>query len=104
MRGTPHRHRRPPLRALIRPALSALSPLLVLLLGVAVPFVLYQQAYELGFDLGSGMYWVVVAGLVLSALLIVLECLFSLDAVARPETPGAPYPCGQCRHRRVSAQ
>ncbi|MGW9429325.1 glycosyltransferase [Streptomyces decoyicus] len=92
MRGTPHRHRRPPLRALIRPALSALSPLLVLLLGVAVPFALYQQAYELGFDLGSGMYWVVVAGLVLSALLIVLECLFSLDAAARPETPGAPYP------------
>ncbi|MGW7488283.1 glycosyltransferase [Streptomyces sp. NPDC054786] len=92
MRGTPHRHRRPPLSTLIRPVLLALSPLLGLLLGVAVPFVLYRQAYELGFDLGSGMYWVVVAGLVLSALLIVLECLFSLDAVTRPETPGAPYP------------
>ncbi|MGW7577497.1 diguanylate cyclase domain-containing protein [Streptomyces sp. NPDC054765] len=92
MRGAPRRHRRTPLRTLIRPALSALSPVLALLLGVAVPFVLYRQAYELGWDLGSGMYWVVVAGLVLSALLIVLECLYSLDSVTRPETPGAPYP------------
>ncbi|MFI0218329.1 glycosyltransferase [Streptomyces lydicus] len=92
MRGAPHRHRRPPLRALLRPALSALSPVLALLLGIAVPFALYRQAYRLGWDLGSAMYWVVVAGLVLSALLIVLECLFSLDAAARPERPGAPYP------------
>ncbi|MGW9042365.1 glycosyltransferase [Streptomyces lydicus] len=92
MRGAPHRHRRPPLRALLRPALSALSPVLALLLGIAVPFALYRQAYQLGWDLGSAMYWVVVAGLVLSALLIVLECLFSLDAAARPERPAAPYP------------
>ncbi|MFH8568225.1 glycosyltransferase [Streptomyces sp. NPDC017993] len=92
MRGTPHRHPRRPLSSLIRPALSALSPALALLLGVAVPFVLYQQTYTLGWDLGSAMYWVVVAGLVLSALLIVLECLFSLDAASRPEKPGAPYP------------
>lgn len=92
MRGTPHRHRRPSFSALVRPALSALSPVLALLLGVAVPFALYLQTYALGWDLGSAMYWVVVAGLVLSALLIVLECLFSLDAAARPESPGAPYP------------
>ncbi|MFI0787193.1 glycosyltransferase [Streptomyces lydicus] len=92
MRGAPHRHRRPPLRTLLRPALSALSPVLALLLGIAVPFALYRQAYQLGWDLGSAMYWVVVAGLVLSALLIVLECLFSLDAAARPERPAAPYP------------
>ncbi|MFE7539612.1 glycosyltransferase [Streptomyces platensis] len=92
MRNTPHRHRRPSFSALVRPALSALSPVLALLLGVAVPFVLYLQTYALGWDLGSAMYWVVVAGLVLSALLIVLECLFSLDAAARPEAPGAPYP------------
>ncbi|MCB5912103.1 glycosyltransferase [Streptomyces pinistramenti] len=92
MRGTPHHRRRRPLGSLVRPALSALSPVLVLLLGVAVPFVLYRQSYALGWDLGSAMYWVVVAGLVLSALLIVLECLFSLDATARPASPGAPYP------------
>ncbi|MFI6766270.1 glycosyltransferase [Streptomyces sp. NPDC050355] len=90
MRGAPHRHR--PLSALLRPALSALSPVLALLIGVAAPFLLYQQTYALGWDLGSAMYWVVVAGLVLSALLIVLECLFSLDAGSRPERPGAPYP------------
>ncbi|TJZ49523.1 glycosyltransferase [Streptomyces piniterrae] len=92
MRGAPHRHRRRPLGSLIRPALSALSPVLTLLLGVGVPFVLYQQTYELGWDLGSAMYWVVVAGLVLSALLIVLECLYSLDSTPRPEKPGQPYP------------
>ncbi|MFF4604990.1 glycosyltransferase [Streptomyces sp. NPDC001339] len=92
MRGAPHRHRRPPLSRLIRPVLSALSPVLALLLGVGAPFVLYQQAYTLGWDLASAMYWVVVAGLVLSAVLIVLECLFSLDAADRPERPGAPYP------------
>lgn len=92
MRGAPHRHRRRPLGSLIRPALSALSPVIALVLGVAVPFVLYQQLYALGWDAGSALYWVVVAGLVLSALLIVLECLYSLDAPARPERPGAPYP------------
>ncbi|QHC24827.1 glycosyltransferase [Streptomyces sp. GS7] len=92
MRGTPNRHRRPPLRTLIRPAVSALSPVLALLLGIGAPFLLYQQAYLAGWDLGSAMYWVVVAGLVLSALLIVLECLYSLDAPSRPERPGAPYP------------
>ncbi|MCK7625512.1 glycosyltransferase [Streptomyces sp. RS10V-4] len=92
MREAPHRHRRPPLRALLRPALLALSPVLSLLLGIGVPFVLYQQAYRAGWDLGSAMYWVVVAGLVLSALLIILECLYALDAPPRPERPGAPYP------------
>ncbi|MFG2223333.1 glycosyltransferase [Streptomyces sp. NPDC048644] len=92
MRGSTDHRRRRPLGSLIRPLLSALSPAIVLLLGVAVPFVLYRQTYALGWDLGSAMYWVVVAGLVLSALLIVLECLFSLDAQARPEKPGAPYP------------
>jgi cellulose synthase/poly-beta-1,6-N-acetylglucosamine synthase-like glycosyltransferase len=91
MRAAPHPRRRS-LGSLVRPLLSALSPALALLLGVAVPFVLYRQTYELGWDLGSGMYWVVVAGLVLSALLIVLECLFSLDATARPERPGRAYP------------
>ncbi|MFK0293833.1 glycosyltransferase [Streptomyces sp. NPDC090442] len=92
MRESPNRHRRPPLRALFRPALSAFSPVLALLLGIGVPFALYQQAYLAGWDLGSVMYWVVVAGLVLSALLIILECLYALDAPARPERPGAPYP------------
>ncbi|GGX26695.1 glycosyltransferase [Streptomyces noursei] len=92
MRGTPHRHRRPPLRAVIRPALSALSPVLALLLGIGVPFALYRQTYLAGWDLGSGMYWAVVAGLVLSALLIVLECLYALDAPTRPQRPGAAYP------------
>ncbi|GAB2819636.1 glycosyltransferase [Streptomyces daliensis] len=85
-------HRRRPLTAFVRPLLSALSPLLVLLVGVGLPFLLYQQSYELGWDLGSGVYWVVVAGLLVSALLIVLECLFSLDAEPRPEQPGQPYP------------
>ncbi|WP_274912652.1 glycosyltransferase [Streptomyces sp. WZ-12] len=92
MRESPNRHRRPPLRALFRPALSAFSPILALLLGIGAPFALYQQAYRAGWDLGSVMYWVVVAGLVLSALLIILECLYALDAPARPELPGAPYP------------
>ncbi|KUL40922.1 histidine kinase [Streptomyces sp. NRRL F-4489] len=92
MRETPHRHRRPPLRALLRPALLALSPVLALLLGIGVPFAVYRQAYLAGWDLGSAMYWVVVAGLVLSALLIILESLYALDAPPRPERPGAPYP------------
>ncbi|MFJ9852734.1 glycosyltransferase [Streptomyces sp. NPDC101150] len=92
MRPASHRRRRRPLSSLIRPALASLSPVLALLLGIGVPFALYQQTYELGWDLGSAMYWVVVAGLVLSALLIVLECLYSLDSAERPERPGAPYP------------
>ncbi|MGP3966580.1 glycosyltransferase [Streptomyces sp. 6N223] len=72
---------------------SALASALVPLLGVGAPFLLYQQAHALlGWDLGSAMYWVVVAGLVFSSVLIVLECLFSLDAPARPDRPGQPYP------------
>ncbi|MFD8396662.1 glycosyltransferase, partial [Streptomyces sp. NPDC059680] len=80
------------MRAAISPAMSALSPLLVLCVGVGVPFGLYRLLFGLGWDVGSGMYWVVVCGLVVSALLIVLECLYSLDAQVRPEGPGVPYP------------
>ncbi|MGP4000724.1 glycosyltransferase [Streptomyces sp. 8N706] len=90
MRGTPRR--RHALGASVRALLAALSPVVVLLFGVGVPFTLYQQAYELGWDVGSAMYWVVVAGLLVSAGLIVLECLFALDSVPRPERPSQPYP------------
>ncbi|MFG2022180.1 glycosyltransferase [Streptomyces sp. NPDC048825] len=69
-----------------------LSPVLSLLLGIGVPFLIYQQAYALGWDLASAAYWVVVAGLVVSALLIVLECLYSLDAEPRPAQAAQPYP------------
>ncbi|NUP19119.1 MAG: glycosyltransferase [Streptomyces sp.] len=90
MRATTPR-RRP--RQVVRPLLLALSPLLALLIGVGVPFALYEQAYAvLGWDVASSVYWVVVAGLVLSASLILLECLFSLDAPARPTAPAQPYP------------
>ncbi|WP_078916778.1 glycosyltransferase [Streptomyces viridochromogenes] len=80
-------------RRVVRPLLLALSPLLALLIGVGVPFALYEQAYTvLGWDVASPVYWVVVAGLVLSASLILLECLFSLDAPTRPAAPAQPYP------------
>ncbi|MBC9724173.1 glycosyltransferase [Streptomyces sp. TRM68367] len=90
MRATaPRRHA----RAVVRPLLLALNPLLALLVGVGVPFALYEQAYaSLGWDVASAVYWVVVAGLVVSAALILLECLFSLDAPSRPKAPGQPYP------------
>ncbi|MGC9538586.1 glycosyltransferase [Streptomyces sp. UG1] len=90
MRATAPR-RRP--RQFVRPLLLSLSPLLALLIGVGVPFALYEQAYALlGWDVASAVYWVVVAGLVLSASLILLECLFSLDAPTRPAAPAQPYP------------
>ncbi|QIB45975.1 glycosyltransferase [Streptomyces aureoverticillatus] len=78
----------------LRSALTPLlSPVLMLLLGVGVPFLLYQQAYDqLGWDVAAYAYWVVVAGLVASALLIVLECFFSLDAEPRPKAAAQPYP------------
>lgn len=80
-------------KAVVRPLLLALSPLLALLVGVGVPFALYEQTYSvLGWDVASAVYWVVVAGLVLSATLILLECLFALDAPARPPAPAQPYP------------
>lgn len=80
-------------RKVVRPLLLALSPLLALLVGVGVPFALYEQAYAvLGWDVASAVYWVVVAGLVLSASLILVECLFSLDAPTRPAAPAQPYP------------
>lgn len=80
-------------KKVVRPLLLALSPLLALLVGVGVPFALYEQAYTvLGWDVASTVYWAVVAGLVLSAALILLECLFSLDAPTRPAAPAQPYP------------
>ncbi|QKW10030.1 glycosyltransferase [Streptomyces sp. NA04227] len=90
MRGPRHR-RRSSVRGL-RAVLNALSPLVVLFIGAGLPFWLYTQTYAMGFDLGSIMYWVVVAGLIVSALLIIVECLFSLDAPPRPSKPGQPYP------------
>lgn len=87
-----HRRARPGLRGLLSAVAPLLSPVLMLALGVGVPFLLYQQAYAMGWDAAAVAYWVVVAGLVTSALLIVVECLFSLDAKPRPETPGQPYP------------
>ncbi|GHH86076.1 hypothetical protein GCM10018793_56610 [Streptomyces sulfonofaciens] len=89
MDGVTHRR---PRRSIVRPVLSNMTPALVLLLGLGVPFLLYQQLYLAGFDLGSAMYWVVVAGLMTSAALVALECLFSLDAPERPGSPGQPYP------------
>ncbi|WKX72140.1 glycosyltransferase [Streptomyces sp. XD-27] len=97
MRGT---HRRPhAFGVAVRTVLNALSPVLVLLAGVALPFLLYTQTYAMGWDLGSAMYWVVVAGLLVSAVLIVLECLYALDATQRPDGPprrpdgpAQPYP------------
>lgn len=90
MRGPGHRRRSR--GAAVRSLLAVLSPLVVLAVGVGLPFLVYQQAYEFGWDLGSAMYWVVVTGLLLSAALILLECLFALDAPSRPESPGQPYP------------
>ena len=78
--------------ALLRTLLSAFSPLLTLVLGIGVPFALYQQLAALGWDITSGVYWVVVCGLLLSAGLIVVECLFSLDAATRPAEPAQPFP------------
>ncbi|MBC3993641.1 glycosyltransferase [Streptomyces sp. AC563] len=94
MRAQPDRHRRPrrSLGAAVKLLLNALSPLLVLALGVGAPFVFYQQTYAHGWDVGSAVYWVVVAGLLVSAALIVLECLYALDATPRPQRPAQPYP------------
>ncbi|MET7637407.1 glycosyltransferase [Streptomyces sp. NPDC005438] len=90
MRGTGPRRNR--LGVAVRALLSALSPLVVLALGVGVPLAVYLQLGQLGIPLGSYMYWVVVGGLLLSAVLIVLECMYALDAPSRPEKPGSPYP------------
>ncbi|MFE0175496.1 glycosyltransferase [Streptomyces sp. NPDC059002] len=87
-----HRRARRGPRALLAAVTPLLSPVLMLALGVGVPFLCYRQAYEMGWDAAAVAYWVVVAGLVTSALLILLECLFSLDAKQRPATPGQPYP------------
>ncbi|WP_246201463.1 glycosyltransferase [Streptomyces alboniger] len=87
-----HRRARRGPRALLRAVTPLLSPVLMLALGVGVPFLCYQQAYAMGWDAAAVAYWVVVAGLVTSALLIVLECLFSLDAKPRPAGPARPYP------------
>ncbi|GHC41363.1 hypothetical protein GCM10010349_01460 [Streptomyces flavofungini] len=91
--GPRHARARVGLAALRSALTPLLSPVLMLLLGVGVPFLLYQQAYDrLGWDVAAYAYWVVVAGLVASALLIVLECLFALDAPPRPAAAAQPYP------------
>ncbi|MFC6883731.1 MULTISPECIES: glycosyltransferase [Actinomadura] len=90
MRGTPRR--RSVARALADALVPVLSPALMLLLGVGAPLAAYLLAYRLGVDAGPVVYWAVVAALVTAAALIVLECLFTLDAVPRPAGPSRPYP------------
>ncbi|MGW8377198.1 glycosyltransferase [Streptomyces sp. ODS28] len=94
MRATARRgrHRSGAARLALRPLLSALSPLLTLVLGIGVPFALYQRLYAVGLDVTPVVYWLVVFGLLLSAVLIVLECLYSLDAEERPAEPAQAFP------------
>ncbi|WP_433338695.1 glycosyltransferase [Spirillospora sp. CA-294931] len=90
MHGTPRRRSLPGRAA--RALLPVLSPLLMLVFGVLAPLAGYVALYQAGIDAGPVMYWVVVAALVTAAALIMLECLFTLDAVPRPAHPARPYP------------
>ncbi|CAM5568399.1 Response regulatory domain-containing protein OS=Streptomyces antimycoticus OX=68175 GN=SSPO_013620 PE=4 SV=1 [Streptomyces antimycoticus] len=66
---------------------------------MGIPFDFNQRMYDLDRDVGSAAYWVVVSGLVLSAAMIVLECLFALDAKPLAQRPAQRIGGGQRGHR-----
>ncbi|REE94814.1 glycosyltransferase [Thermomonospora umbrina] len=78
--------------AFARTLMPVLSPLLMVLVGVGVPLAGYMLADRFGWTVAPVMYWAISGALVLGAVLVMLECLFTLDSVPRPPAPAAPYP------------
>ena len=63
-----------------------------LLLGVLLPFVAYAGLYELGVDVSTPAYLVVVAALLITAASIWTEGFLALDPERPPAAAGAPEP------------
>lgn len=74
-----------------RPVRTALQVLLTLVLGIVLPFLALLGLYQVGVDLATPAYLVVVAALVVTSALIWAEGLHALDP---PKPPPAPrqYP------------
>lgn len=65
---------------------------LVHVLGLVGPFALYVLLYQLGIDIASEVYLLVVAALVTTGLLIWIEGLYALRPIEPAEEPASPSP------------
>ncbi len=65
---------------------------LTVVLGLVLPFLVYWQLDEAGFDITSVMYVVIVVGLVVTGFLIWLEGMYARNPGEPPEEPGEPEP------------
>ncbi|MGH3425115.1 MAG: glycosyltransferase family 2 protein, partial [Nocardioidaceae bacterium] len=59
---------------------------------VLLPFLALVGLYQLGIDLAAPLYWVLVAGLGVTAVTIWGECLYALDPPRLPDPPDRPAP------------
>ncbi|WNM27596.1 response regulator [Demequina capsici] len=66
--------------------------LLTLVLGLVVPFFVYQALYWLGWDISVVMYPTIVIALAFTGVLIWSEGFYALDPVRPPKEPGSPPP------------
>ncbi len=60
--------------------------------GVLLPFLALVAAYRSGFDLSGGLYWVLVAALLVTAVTIWAESALALDPPRVPDEPETPAP------------
>ena len=65
---------------------------LTLLISIVIPFVIYALLATYWVDITRGMYLLVVAALLVTGYLILLEGQNALRVIDPPEEPGSPYP------------
>ena len=74
------------------PGAVAAQIALTFLIGPVLPFLLYVQLDQLGYDVTKTVYLVVVVALVLTAALIWGEWIVAMRRPEPPAEPGEPYP------------
>jgi CheY-like chemotaxis protein len=70
---------------------TPLQIVIVLLVGLLLPFLLYVAANRQGLDLAGPMYIIVVVALLMTAFFIWVEGFAALRPIRAPDVPGRPY-------------
>lgn len=65
---------------------------LTFVLGVVLPFVVYEVLGRAGMDVSGWAYWVVLASLLLTSVAVWVEGFLALDPDRLPAEPDGPYP------------
>ncbi|HUP14634.1 MAG TPA: response regulator [Acidimicrobiia bacterium] len=91
----PHRWQPPPRykrRTDHHPSRELIQVAATMVLGLALPFLVYRWFDQVGYDISWGMYIAVVVGLVITAALIWTEGFFAASHPGTPAVAGTPEP------------